>query len=120
MIIFLHKTNQHQKYDIFHVENFSQNSKLTLDRAHRARRTPVDQDTHRVCRALDARRASFLATHPVLKITYQVAHRALHLAPLLAPTPFKFVHIFGKGVGARSGAKRRAFFIGYPEHGERR
>ena len=35
MIIFLYTTNQHQKYDIFHVEHFFQNSKLTLDRSHR-------------------------------------------------------------------------------------
>ena len=32
----------------------------------------------------------------------------LRLAPLLAPTAFRFVHIFGKDVSARSGAKRRA------------
>ena len=32
---------------------------------------------------------------------------------LLAPTPFKFVHIFGKGVGARRGA-RCATLIDYP------
>ena len=35
-MIFLYTTNQHKKYDIFHVEYFSQNSKLILDRAHRA------------------------------------------------------------------------------------
>ena len=34
--ILICSTNQHQKYDIFHVEHFSQNSKLTLDRSHRA------------------------------------------------------------------------------------
>ena len=33
--ILICSTNQHQKYDIFHVEHFSQNSKLTLDRSHR-------------------------------------------------------------------------------------
>ena len=34
--------NQHQKYDIFHVEHFSQNSKLNLDRAHRDYRDLVE------------------------------------------------------------------------------
>ena len=41
------------------------NSKLTHGRARRA---SVDQDTRR---ALDVRRASLLATVPVLRITYQ-------------------------------------------------
>ena len=43
MVIFLYTTNQHQKYDIFHVEHFSQNSKLNLDRAHRDCRALVNK-----------------------------------------------------------------------------
>ena len=53
MIIFLYTTNQHQKWDNFYFEHFPQNSILTLDRPHRIRRAPVDQVTHRACRALD-------------------------------------------------------------------
>ena len=45
MIIFLYTTNQHKKYDIFHVEHFSQNSKLILDRADRDYRALVKQLT---------------------------------------------------------------------------
>ena len=44
LIIFLYTTNQHQKYDIFYVEHFFQNSKLTLDRAHRDYRALVQQE----------------------------------------------------------------------------
>ena len=44
LIIFLYTTNQHQKYDIFYVEHFFQNSKLTLDRPHRDHRDLVDQE----------------------------------------------------------------------------
>ena len=44
LIIFLYTTNQHQKYDIFNVEHFFQNSKLTHDRAHRDHRALVDQE----------------------------------------------------------------------------
>ena len=35
----------------FYIEHFPQNPKLTLDRPHRIRRTPVDQVTPRVRRA---------------------------------------------------------------------
>ena len=36
---------QHQKYDIFHVQHFPQNSKLTLDRSHRDYRALVIKST---------------------------------------------------------------------------
>ena len=51
--ILIYTTNQHKKCDNIYFEHFPQNSKLTLDRPHRIRRAPVDQVTHRVCRALD-------------------------------------------------------------------
>ena len=41
--ILICSTNQHQKYDIFHVEHFSQNSKLTLDCSHRDYRALVNK-----------------------------------------------------------------------------
>ena len=44
LIIFLYTTNQHQKYDIFYVEHFFQNSKLTHDRAHRDYRALGQQE----------------------------------------------------------------------------
>ena len=43
-IIFLYTTNQHKKYDIFYVEHFFQNSKLTLDRPHRDYRALGQQE----------------------------------------------------------------------------
>ena len=65
LIIFLYTTNQHQKYDIFYVEHFFQNSKLTLDRPHRNRRAPVDQVTPRDRRAFVEK----LATLPAIRMT---------------------------------------------------
>ena len=64
-IIFLDITNQHQKYDIFYVEHFFQNSILTLDRPHRNRRAPVDQVTPRDRRAFVEK----LATLPAIRMT---------------------------------------------------
>ena len=72
-------TNQHQKYDIFHVEHFFQNSKLTLDRSHRDYRALVNKSAVIVVSAAS--------------ITLSDAHHA-------QDNLSKFVHIFGKGAGA--------------------
>ena len=57
---------------------------------------------------------------PVLRIIDQSCSPRSLPSTALAPTPFRFVHLFGKGVGARSGARQKATLIDYPEHWLRR